>query len=500
MFELYPHQIAVIDELREGLRNGYTRQVLGAATGMGKTVIASHIAASAASRGKRVLFVVHLTELVAQAVRTFSRMGLRVGILRGEDTDYSRADDIVVASIQTIRSRSAPGWIELVIIDECHVLHGTHRNLIRDWQHVPFIGLSATPLREGLGKHFQRLVKGPTVRWLTEHGYLVPATAYAPSQEAIQAALRSVSVGTTTHGRDYRENELAKAVNTKALIGDLIKTWQERGENRQTLCFAASIAHSKAIVEDFNAVDVPAGHIDAYTPKGERDALIAAFKAGDIRILSSVAVLAVGFDVPDASCLILARPTLSEMLHFQQLGRGIRTADGKRDCIILDHAGNVPRHGLPIHFELPDDLDDGTEASRSKRRKKDKDALVACSFCGYTMEPNQVTCPGCGIDRPRKSANIRIIDGTLTAYGDEASDSAPSEDDIKDWYRAFLYDRLERGKSPGGAYFMARDKFKGFQAPKSWNGLNPQPPTPEQMRWMKHWRIRAAKRFASQQH
>ncbi len=499
MFELFPHQTAVIDELREGIRQGFTRQVLGLATGGGKTVVASHIAKSAADRGKRVLFVVHLTELVPQAIRTFNAMGLSCGILRGEDTDYDRSNDVIVASIQTIRTRSAPDWVELVIIDECHVLHETHRNLIRDWPDVPFIGLSATPLREGLGQHFQRLVKGPTVRWLTDQKYLVPASAYAPSQDAIKAILATVSTGNTTNGHDFREGELGKAMNTKPLIGDIVRTWQQYGENRQTLCFATNIAHSKSIVEDFIAADVPAGHLDAYTPKPERDRLIAAFKARELRLLSSVAVLAVGFDVPDAACVILARPTLSEMLHFQQLGRGIRTAEGKRDCIILDHAANVPRHGLPIHFELPDDLDDGKEAGKRKRKKKDADALVTCSDCGFVMEPSQVTCPGCGIDRPQRKSNIVAIDGDLARYGDSEAASEPDDEVRRRWYRAFLWHRQERGKSPGGAFFMARDKFKGFSAPPAWNRMKPEPPTPEQRRWIKSWSIRAAKRFAKQQ-
>lgn len=499
MFDLYPHQQAVIAELRANLRRGIKRQILGAATGMGKTVVAAHIAKSAAERGKRVLFVVHLTELVGQAIRTFNAMGLQCGILRGEDTDYSRSDDIIVASIQTIRSRSAPDWIELVIVDECHVMHKTHAQLMKDWPDVPFIGLSATPLRKGLGQHYEALVKGPTVRWLTEQGYLVPATAYAPSQDAINAVLKSVAAGNAAHGYDYNESQLGQAMNAKALIGDIIATWQRYGEDRQTLCFAVDIAHSKAIVEDFLAADVPAAHLDAYTPKDERKRIIAAFRAREIRVLSSVMVLGIGFDVPDAACLILARPTLSEALDMQQKGRGIRSAPGKRDCIILDHSGNVPRHGLPIHFELPDELDQGEEDGRGKRKKLEKDRLVTCSDCGFVMERDQVTCPGCGIDRPQRQSDVITVDGELARYGSgHDHDPEAAEEVRRSWYRAFLWHRQDRGKSPGGAFYMARDKFNGFKAPPAWNRMKPEPPTPEQRRWIKSWSIRAAKRFEKQ--
>ncbi len=498
MFSLYPHQAQVIGELREGLRQGHKRQVLGMSTGAGKTVVAAHISKSAVERRKRVLFVVDRIELVGQAVRTFDQIGLRCGILRGDDTDYSREDDIIVASIQTIRSRSAPDWIDLVIIDECHILHKAHIDLMASWNRLPFIGLSATPLRKGLAKHFTNLVRGPSIRELTEGGFLVPVKAFAPQADAIAETLKSVKCKTGPGGFDYAESELGEAMNSKALVGDIVRTWQDKGENRPTLTFATNIAHSKSIAEDFEAAGVSVAHIDAYTPEKDRRLMIERFRSGETKILSSVNVLGIGFDVPDAACLILARPTLSEALHIQQMGRGIRTAPGKRDCIVLDHSGNTLTHGLPEHFEVPD-LDDGTKPDAAKAKRKEPLKFVACTDCGGVMEPSQITCPHCGIDRPRRGHGVEYRDGRLIEFGtaqETIAADGPGEDP-REFYRAAMGYLRTRGKPPGAAFYLTRERFKGFKAPFAWQSLDPLEPTPDQLAWIKRrqasWAIRKAK-------
>ena len=488
MLTLYPHQDQVIDELRDGLRRGHRRQVLAAATGFGKTVVAAHLALSAVEKGRHVLFVVDRIELVSQAVRTFNELGLRVGVLQGENTAFTRIDDIIVASIQSIRARQAPDWCHVVIIDECHILHQTHIQLMERWTAIPFIGLSATPLRKGLGRYFTNLVRGPSIRWLTEHGFLVPVRGFAPSTETVTQALKDVRV----QRGDYVEKDLGQVMNQRELVGDLVSTWQERGEDRQTLCFATSIAHSRAIRDDFESVGVSIAHIDAYTPADERRDIIARFKAREIRILTSVNVLGIGFDVPDASCLILARPTLSEALHMQQLGRGIRRAEGKVDCLVLDHSGNTLKHGLPIHFEVPD-LDTSDKGQGEVRTKKYREALVTCSHCGALMERDVVTCPECGLDRPRRTSKVTHRDGALVEFG--ASDGNP-ETDIsvrRDFYRGALGYALLHGKKRGLAFHLTKDRFKGWEPPWSWQNLEPSDPSPEIRRWIQSRNIRRAK-------
>jgi len=488
MFDLHPFQHQIIADLGQGYLQGHLRQVCALPTGGGKTVVSAHLGRRAAAKGKKMLFIVDRIELCGQSAETFAALGLAVGILRGDETNYSRADEIIVASIQTIRSRSAPDWVDLCIIDECHILHGEHVKLMEAWSDKPFIGLSATPMRKGLGLHFTNLVRGPSIAELTEGGFLVPVRAFAPTADAISAALEEVACGTTTGGYDYKENELGAAMTKTELIGDIVKTWQERGEDRPTLCFAVNIAHSKAIRDDFLAAGVKAEHLDAYTDASERREIIAGFKAGDIRLLTSVNVLGIGFNVPDAACLILARPTLSEALHIQQCGRGLRTADGKEDCIILDHSGNCLKHGLPHHFVVPD-LDMGDAPDPAKRKRKEKNPFVACGECGGIMSREEWTCPHCGLDRPERMNKVGYRDGQLVEYGNSTpTHGEDRQESPREFYAACKGWLLSRGKNPNAAYYMTIDRHPGCKPPFSWRDMPPIEPSTEQSRWISNRR------------
>ena len=485
MITLHPFQEQIIDDLAMGIRQGHKRQVCALATGGGKTVVAAHLGHRAAAKGRRMLFIVDRIELCGQAAETFNDMGLSVGILRGDATSYTRADEIIVASIQTIRSRSAPDWMDFAIIDECHILHSEHIRLMEAWSDKAFIGLSATPLRKGLGKYFTNLVRGPSIRELTEQGFLVKVRAYAPQADAILSALDGVSCGTTTAGYDYKDAELGAAMNRKELVGDIVKTWHEKGEDRPTLCFAVNIAHSKSIRDDFIAAGVNAAHLDAYTDATERREIIDGFKAGAIKLLTSVNVLGIGFNVPDASCLILARPTLSEALHIQQCGRGIRTAPGKEDCILLDHSGNCLKHGLPHHFIVPD-LDLGDAPDPAKKKRKEKAPFIACKSCGAVMDPDEVTCPQCGLDRPVSGSRITYREGKLVEFGSTGAGGQDAGEDPATFYRMAMGYVLAHGKNPGRAYHLTQARHPGARVPWSWRNLPPLDPTPEVARWIKN--------------
>ena len=485
MYDLHEFQKQLIADLGQGIRQGHRRQVCGLATGGGKTVLAAHLGRRAAAKGKKMLFIVHTIELAGQAVETFNEMGLSVGILRGEDTAYTRQDEIIVASIQSIRARSAPDWMDMAIIDECHILHREHIKLMEAWADKVFIGLSATPMRKGLGLHFTNLVRGPSIRALTEQGFLVKVRAYAPQADAILSALDGVHCGTTAAGFDYQEAALGAAMNRQELVGDIVTTWLERGEGRPTLCFAVNIAHSKSIRDDFLAAGVRAEHLDAYTDAQERREIIAGFKAGEIKLLTSVNVLGTGFNVPDAACLILARPTLSEALHIQQCGRGIRTAEGKTDCLILDHSGNCLQHGLPHHFVVPD-LDMGDKPDPAKRKRKEKNPFIACTSCGAVMDPDEVTCPQCGLDRPVSGTRITYREGKLVAFGAAANDGEDTLEDPRTFYQMALGYALAHGQTLGRAYHLTTARHPQARIPWAWRTLPPLDPTPDVARWIRN--------------
>ena len=491
--KLRPYQQQAINDLRDGLRAGHKRQMLALSTGAGKTIVAARIALSAREKGQRILFVVDRVVLVEQAVVQFQGAGLRVGVLQGENTDYNRDDDIIVASIQTVRTRSAPHWVRLVFIDEAHVLHKAHRDLMEHWSALPFIGLSATPLTRGLGKLFSNLVRGPSIRQLVDEGSLVRLRGYAPSERVLRDLLANAPTRNYKQGRDYQPEFLSEKLNRKELVADVVKTYQQHGEGRPALVFAVDVAHSKALCADFEIAGYAAAHVDGYMAAEEAYALIEDYRAGRLQVLSSVAKLGIGFDCPAASCAILARPTMSLMLHLQQLGRIMRPAGGKVDGLILDHAGNVARHGLPIEFEVPD-LDGGVKETSAKRSTKP--LSKPCNECGYVLEPGQQVCPNCGIERLPRPTEVYVRDGELMEIG--AKTGGEKVWDIaarREWYRMAMCWFLERGKKRGAAFFAYQEKF-GEKPPPQWKGLSSTEPDDATAKWLQSRRIRAAKRFA----
>lgn len=313
---LRDYQQHAIDELRQGFAQGHRCQVLQMATGAGKTVVAGEIIRMAHEKGRKPYFIVDRLALIDQAVGHFENIGMRVGVIQGNHPQWNPRADVQVASVQTLARRRMPEF-DFAIRDEVHCLHKADLRLMEEYNNVPFIGLSATPFTKGLGKYFSRLVVGATTAQLTEEGFLVPAVTYGPSTPDLS--------GVASQAGDFVVSQLSQAVDKPKLIADITETWLKLGENRQTLCFATNVAHSKHIAASFQSLGIEAHHIDAYTSSERRRELIQGFREERIRVLVSVGVLTTGFDAPNASCLILARPTKSLILHCQMIGRSLRT-------------------------------------------------------------------------------------------------------------------------------------------------------------------------------
>lgn len=487
---LREYQSHALDKLRRGIAQGVRAQVLQLATGGGKTTIASAMAQSCTGKGKRFYFVVDSLELVDQAAARFMADGMRVGVIQGNHrlTDYSCP--VQVATIQTLKNRwdDIAKWLlpDVVVIDECHVLHAAHETVI-DWCRgagVPVVGLSATPFRKGLGTVFDSLVVGATTASLTEQGYLVPAVCYAP----FIPDLKGVK---TTSGGDWQEDALAEYMGDAKIVGDVVKHWFRLGQGRQTIVFASNVAHSRLLCDAFLARGVKAAHVDGYEQdKDARTEKINAYRRGDIQVICNVAVLTKGFDAPETGCVVLARPTKSLMLHFQTMGRVLRPAPGKSDAIVIDHAGNCIRNGLPTD-PLPEVLDDGTSTHNLDRKKREKSEPLetACVSCGYVSTRH--TCPMCGF-APEKRENVEVRDGEL--YPLEKSDN------VKEWpperlaglYAELLGYARAKGFKDGWAFHKARE-YAG-RAPKATKQIEPKEPSDKTLKIIQHLNIKNAKR------
>ena len=356
--ELRPHQTKAIKMLRQSLGSGKRRPVLQAPTGFGKKLLGAAIIEGALAKNKRVIFTVPALSLVDQTVNAFWDDGIRdVGVIQAWNpmTDWSRP--VQVASVRTLQRRPIPE-ADIVIIDECHHWFDFYEAWMSDplWQDRPFIGLSATPWTRGLGKYFDDLIIAATTQDLISEGYLSPFRVFAPSHPDLTDVR-------TVRG-DYHKGDLSGVMSDAPLVADVVDTWRRRAENRSTFCFAVDRAHAKHLQAKFTEAGVSTGYIDAHTPISERREIERKFHNGDIRVVCNVGCLTTGIDW-DVRCIVLARPTKSEILFVQIVGRGLRTAEGKEDCLILDHSDTHLRLGFvtDIHHEV---LDDGRPRAKAK--------------------------------------------------------------------------------------------------------------------------------------
>lgn len=380
---------------REHFKSGVRSVLCQLSTGGGKTLLTANMLSIASNKGMTCWFIVHRRELVKQTITAFSNIGIkRFGVVSAGFME-AKAMPIQICSIQTLIRRysrlKAPNFIAW---DECHhVSAGSWAEVYKAFPKAFHIGLTATPKRldgTGLNKFFGAMVSGPPMASLIEDGYLVPYKLFAPSGINVS--------GIHTQMGDYVKSELSKVVDRPSITGDAIKHYIKHASGKRAVVFCVSVEHSKHVVSQFNNAGIPALHVDGETPTEERDNAIRRFKDGEIKVLSNVELFGEGFDLPSLEVAILLRPTQSLGLYLQQVGRALRPSDGKTHAIILDHAGNCERHGLPD--EEREWLLEGTEKRRgasvnSVSVKVCKKCLAAhaswvetCKFCGFTFAVN----------------------------------------------------------------------------------------------------------------
>ena len=412
MRELRPHQIKAIDMLKRSIIAGHKRPMIQASTGFGKTILAAHIVNGAQAKGNRVVFTVPAVSLIDQTVRSFYDNGIReVGVIQADHPMTNPSRPVQVASVQTLQRRDLPET-DMVLVDEAHRAH----RIIFEWMakkpNLLFCGLSATPWTKGLGKYYDDLIIASTTQELIDTGYLSDFRVFAPSKPDL--------TGVRTTAGDYNEADLSEVMDEPGLTADIVSSWIKLGENRPTLCFAVDRKHAKSIKKDFTDAGVPVAYVDAFTSDYEREDIRKSFAAGHTKVVVNVGVLTTGVDW-DVRCIILARPTKSNALYTQIIGRGLRTADGKPDCLILDHSDTTQRLGFvtDIHF---DELDKGKLAG-SQSAKKDRPVPLPkeCPSCKFLKPAKVHKCPNCGF-APEQQTDIEVAPGELKALKGKAKD------------------------------------------------------------------------------
>jgi superfamily II DNA or RNA helicase len=360
---------------------------------------------TAADRGMASWFICHRRELIYQSSRAFHGEGIKHGIISA-NYEISKTALVQIASIQTLVRRYHKYRVpNLIVWDECHhIAANSWAKIFSLYPNSVHIGLTATPERldgTGLDKWFRVMVKGPTVAWLIENKYLSPYKLYAPGNLDLTKV--------RTRMGDYVGSELTSVVDKPSITGDAIKHYRRHADGKRAVVFCASIAHSKHVVTQFQEAGIPAAHVDGETDINERDTSIRRFRSGEIKILSNVELFGEGFDVPCIEAAILLRPTQSLGLYLQQVGRALRPNPGKDYAVILDHAGNCQRHGLP------DDEREWTLAGREKKRgAAPPSTLRVCPKCFAAARRGPSACAYCGHIFEIESREVEQRDGDLS--------------------------------------------------------------------------------------
>lgn len=384
-------------------------------------------------------------KLVHQASQKLIRENVPHGIfMAGQQAKEHHL--IQVCSIDTLRARRLYPDADLIVIDEAHL--ATSESYIEFLSHYPkafMLPVTATPFATKPLTHCAEKIVSPiSMQELTDQGFLVPAKFYAP----VEPNLSGIKIDSRT--KDYNQKELGLAVDKPKLVGDIVENWKLFGSKRRTVCFAANIKHSRHISEQFNSAGIRAIHCDADSSDAYREHCISLLERGDISVLTNVGIFSLGVDIPSVECLILARPTKSLILYIQQVGRGLRPFENKTNCIVIDHAGNVMRHGFPADEREP--TLDGKIKSVSSIK------IVRCKECFAVVE--KMPCTSCGFV-PEVGVSTREINhepGVLGEYQAKGSE-------IKEYIRTL--DRIAEIKmlKPGFVWHKIKEKY-GIEAAK----------------------------------
>lgn len=474
---LRPHQTKALEMLRASAMAGNNRIVVAMPTGAGKTLTASKIISMALAKGNKAIFTAPAISLIDQTVKAFEDEGIDgIGVMQANHPRTNHDAPVQVASVQTLARREIPN-ASLVIVDECHMGYDVIRNLMADRPDVFFVGLSATPWAKGMGLAWQDLVIPVTIGELIEQGHLSRFTAYAPDVPDLS--------GVKVRAGEYVESGLEAVMGDAKLMGSVVTTWLERGENRPTLCFAVNRAHADALRHEFIRAGVAAEYVDANTDIVHRAMINRRFRSGEVRVICSVRTMTTGVDLP-VSCIIDAAPTKSEMLHVQKIGRGLRVNPGTEDCLVLDHAGNSLRLGLVtdiFHMTLDKTAPEERQESKPKAEKLPK----PCIQCGVLHLG--ALCPSCGHER-KPSGKVETAEGDLVEITGRKVAPTMAEKE-RFWAMALWIDR-ERNK--GGK--LAKALYKGrFGVWPRGIGYTPAPPDQAFLNYERSRRIAYAKRM-----
>ena len=442
---LRDYQDQGVEDIRDAFRRSLKAPLYVLPTGGGKTYTYAYIAQQAADKGNKIVILEHRKELIRQASLSLASIGVKHGIIAPQDkiSAIRKAHvekigqpmivgwpNVYVASVQTLARRM--DWLkefdpDMIIVDEAHhSVAGTWLRIKEACPNCRYLGVTATPERAdgaGLKSFYDTMIHGPTVSELIEKGALVPPRVFSPP---LKANLDDVP----KRGKDWDPEALAEILDKPTITGDAVKHYRKLAPGKAAIVFCASVKHAVHVCDAFKADGwkfvVVTGDMDDI----ERDRAISDLASRRIHGIVTVDVVSEGTDIPVAEVAIMLRATQSLALYLQQGGRVLRpvyadgfdlnTDEGRLDAIahsdklyglILDHVGNVFRHGFPDE-DRAWSLEGKKGRQRSEAAESSGPAVRQCPEC-YMAHAPAPTCPSCGFMYSNTMAQHEQRDGEL---------------------------------------------------------------------------------------
>lgn len=395
---LRPYQQDAVNAVYGHLQDAADNPCVVIPTGGGKTPVIATICRDAVQWWNgRVLVLSHVKELLEQTVDKLRRICPDIGIgvysagLRRKDLGYS----VTVAGIQSIYKRACElDKIDLIIVDEAHMIppdgEGMYRQFLADAKvvnpDVRMIGLTATPFRMKSGSiattdgFLNTICYKIGVKELINQGFLSVVRSKAGTEKVDTESLH-------VRGGEFVASEVEAMMGEGRVVeGACQEIIRYTADRAACLIFTAGIDHGRQVVAMMKVYGIECGFLDANTAPLERAGILSRFQTGELKYLANVNILTTGFDAPHIDCIALLRPTMSPGLYYQMVGRGFRLHPGKNDCLVLDFAGNVERHG-PV---------DQLDAWEVGPKKPGTAPVKECPNCHSHVAAAALTCPECG--------------------------------------------------------------------------------------------------------
>jgi DNA repair protein RadD len=385
-----PYQERLVSRAVEAL-DTFGNTLAVSPTGSGKTLMLSWLAGDLGV--EKSLVLQHRDELTSQNLEKFSiaNPGIPTSVFDSRRKDWD--GQAVFAMVQTLcrdANRQTMPRFDLLVIDEAHhAVAPTYRKIIEDVKAANpdclVAGFTATPGRgdgKGLRPVFDNVCDQITLGELINLGFLVPPRTFIQTLPETAEALKKVRL----KGGEFDMDEVAAIMDATVHNERMVSLWREHAGDRQSIVFCSTVAHTEHVCATFQKAGVRAAVVTGETPEAERKAILDGLTTGRVQVVVNCAVLTEGFDCPRVSCIVLCRPCSYKSTMMQMIGRGLRPADRKKDCVVLDFGTSILTHGDLDQSPLLDDKEKG-EAPQKE-----------CPGCNAVVPASVRECPICGFE------------------------------------------------------------------------------------------------------